>query len=179
MKKQELRRIGKFALYGAIGFGIGGGVAGGLFMDIGYYSDWFLLGFIAFGAIGGLALGLALKDWVRAILLVFFGAIATLIGFVLGRIIFGPVDFAYSYVEITIIWGMIGGAIGGTAVGLVSAGLSFWILTLAGAIGFGIGMVIATPVDHWYKWALVGIIGGAFLGAALGYLEKRKTKSHS
>ncbi len=30
MKAQELKRIGRFALFGAIGFGIGGAVAGGI-----------------------------------------------------------------------------------------------------------------------------------------------------
>jgi hypothetical protein len=60
--------------------------------------------------------------------------------------------------------------------------------SLAGAIGFGVGMVIIklSPIDPWHAqgylleginavlgWGVLGIIGGVFLGAALGYLEKR------
>ena len=60
--------------------------------------------------------------------------------------------------------------------------------SLAGALGFGLGMVIImfSPLDLWHArgymlgginavlgLGVLGIIGGAFLGAALGYLEKR------
>ena len=58
--------------------------------------------------------------------------------------------------------------------------------SLAGALGFGVGMVIIrfSPLDPWHArgylledinallgWGVLGIIGGVFLGAALGYLD--------
>ncbi len=56
-------------------------------------------------------------------------------------------------------------------------------MALAGAVGFGIAVQAVwdilrglSPQVLWgsITLAIWGIIGGAFLGAALGYLEKRK-----
>ena len=53
-------------------------------------------------------------------------------------------------------------------------------LALAGFLGFGIGWLIANNLSYRYDWwlqaivrfTLSGIIGGALLGATLGYLER-------
>lgn len=57
-------------------------------------------------------------------------------------------------------------------------------LTLAGALGFGVAGQVswdlfrgadASVVGAVSKVTIWGLVGGAFLGAALGYLEKRNT----
>jgi len=84
------------------------------------------------------------------------------------------------------------GAFGGLMLGLA---LADWrrvvLLGLAGMIGFGVGGAIAAALGmpvlgvDWEQpplllvlyvlvQGMVGIIGGASLGAALGYLENRK-----
>ena len=64
-------------------------------------------------------------------------------------------------------------------------------LGLAGALGFGIGMLIMYSssfhpwtgwdipgnIKPWLGWVLWGVIGGTCLGATLGYLEKKKVAS--
>ncbi len=79
------------------------------------------------------------------------------------------------------------GAVIGLVLGpaLVRDRRRFWLV--AGALGFGLGMVVVrlSPLDPWHArgfllqdtsallgWGVLGIIGGAFFGAALGYLEK-------
>lgn len=71
------------------------------------------------------------------------------------------------------------------AVGAALLGLSLWdprkvvLLTLAGAVGFGVGLLAKFFVEHALGLgvaenlflAVSGVIGGAALGAALGYLE--------
>ena len=81
------------------------------------------------------------------------------------------------------------GAIGGASLGLaLRSWLVAGVLAVAGAIGFGLGQV----AFHWFELIAVtdrntgfsilifigtrvawGMIGGAFLGAALGYLVKK------
>lgn len=52
------------------------------------------------------------------------------------------------------------------------------VLALAGAVGFGIGFGFLDYLTYFFgttQFATVaGIIGGASLGAALGYLERRE-----
>jgi len=78
--------------------------------------------------------------------------------------------------------GAIMGAIGGLSLGIALKNLAWaGFLTLAGAIGFSIGYVtyrqiiyqhiLGVPTHLFIIW---GIIGGTFLGAALGYLEKKR-----
>ena len=77
---------------------------------------------------------------------------------------------------------LLDGALGGAALGLALRDKREIIgLALAGALGFLIGSMIATYLHYWLgfgflltviMFSLQGIIGGASLGAALGYLEK-------
>ena len=174
-KKIENVSIAKFALFGAAGFGIGG-LTEFLIMELaGENLLFFMLAFPIPGALGGAALGLALRRKVTTLALL--GAIGFLVGALIGFFIgeelggenLGLAGFLFSAVR---------GMIGGAALGLALRNWRAIIgLTLAGAIGFGIGWTIfsATPLDPpWLGWVLMGIIGGAFLGAALGYLEKEK-----
>ena len=159
---QEMKRIARFALYGAVGFGVGGLLAEALP----------LLGpvaYVARGALGGAALGLALRR--RAIALALAGGI----GFGAGLLALLPLVFDNPFGGV---WDdAFFGAIVGTILG-IALGLALWDwqkiigLALAGALGFGIGGMIIS-----LGWTLMGVTGGAFLGAALGYLERGRQTS--
>ncbi len=85
------------------------------------------------------------------------------------------------------------GALGGAALGLALRDRRKTIgLALAAAPGFWIGLVIANYIQHWLefggllgfllwviKFSLQGIIGGAALGAVMGYLEKQKATQNT
>jgi hypothetical protein len=192
----------RFVIFGAVGFGIGWAVA--RFFNSGFigitapmfppgrgaepppwwislmpYLSWFFA-----GACGGAALGLALRSWKRVAALALVGSLAFGVSFFL----FFILAFLFGFPLVSV--GM--GAFGGLMLGLA---LADWrrvvLLGLAGMIGFGVGEAIAAalgmPVlgfdwEHPPLWLLqyvlvqgiVGIIGGASLGAALGYLEERK-----
>ena len=166
--------IGKFAIFGAIGFGIG------LTIIAVIGNAPLLVGLFLPGAVGGASLGWALGGWKKAWPLALAGAI----GFGGGRALTIILAFAFDWYGIGFqaIMGAIMGAIGGLSLGIALKNLAWTrFLTLAGAIGFSIGYVTyiqiierqipGVPTHLFIIW---GIIGGAFLGAALGYLEKRR-----
>jgi hypothetical protein len=192
----------RFVLFGAVGFGIGWAVAG--FFNSGFnaitappfppgrgaepppwcatwppHLSWFFA-----GACGGAALGLALRSRKRVVAL----ALAGSLGFGVSFFLFFVLAFLFGFPLVSV--GM--GAFGGILLGLA---LADWrgvvLLGLAGMVGFGIGGAIAAALGmpvlgiDWEQpplWlvrymlvqAMVGLIGGASLGAAFGYLESRK-----
>ena len=192
----------RLVLFGAVGFGIGWAVAG--FFNSGFiaitapmfspgprlepppwwislmpYLSWFFA-----GACGGAGLGLAFRDWKRVIAL----ALAGSLGFGVSFFLFFVLAFLFGFPLVSV--GM--GAFGGILLGLA---LADWrgvvLLGLAGMVGFGIGGAIAAALGmpvlgiDWDQpplllvlyvlvQVMVGLIGGASLGAALGYLENRK-----
>ena len=181
-----MKRIARFALWGAVGFCVGGAIAGAITSD----SNTFL-GFAILGIFGGASLGLVLKGWKGAVLLAIAGGagfvvgtfLSVIIGMGLGLMLPEPVDEIYIIVT-PFVMGAIIGAVGGIALGMA---LKDWrgvgLLALVGAVGFGIAAQInqslllnllttrilstVVPLTIW------GLIGGACLGAALGYLKKR------
>ncbi len=197
IKAQEIKRIAKFALFGAVGFGVGGAVAGGIQQAIS--SPWEMFStFVVFitvpvwGAIAGLVLGLAFWDWGRVIALSLLGANGLLAGGYIGYLV---VHGAKPPEEVGwIAW------FGVTSIVLACVlGFGIWgdslnwrkilVLALAGALGFGLGAYIIG--HHYYdnvldslilmgwrglSWMWVGIIGGASVGATLGFLEKGREK---
>ncbi len=145
----------RFVLFGAVGFGIGS------LIPIG-------------SMIGGASLGLALnwKDIRKVIILALLGGLGqSLAALVVGinvMVFSGPLVWDYP-------WRM--AALTGTMVG-ASLGIGFgdWrrviALAAAGAVGFGVGGAIAGGSQFWFL--VTGLIGGASLGVALGYLESRR-----
>lgn len=182
----------RFVIFGAVGFGIGWAVAG-IFAVIAPMWSPYTSYFFA-GACGGASLGAALKDWKRAATL----ALTGLVGFGLGTylmFILGFIGLLPGWTSIAMGTGLFGGAMLGLTFGdwkRVAA------LGLAGLVGFGIGGAITAGLrmpfvllpfavdfeklqqapllllQHVLVQVMIGLIGGASLGAALGYLEKRK-----
>ncbi len=153
-----------FALWGLIGFGLGGAVGGAIWPRIG--QPYF--GFVVMGAAGGASLGLALKNSRRA----FISGVTGAIGFGVG---------SYLAPLLVFLVGLAG----------VSLGLSFpdWkrasLLVLFGFIGFLFVMIGTWNLSNgealWsaITLALWGIVGGGALGATLGYMEKTKADRQS
>jgi hypothetical protein len=174
-----MRRIVEVALWGAGGFGVGGAIGGVAWVAL----DAPQLGFPILGAIGGASLGVALKDGKRAMLLALAGAIGIGIGFLTG---FFTVLTIWEPVHVEgLFLGAVGGSLGGAAFGLA---LRSWrkagLLSLAGAVGFGVAVqafwYMLRGLEPQVLWGAItlavwGIVGGAFLGAALGYLEKGRS----
>ena len=191
----------RFVIFGAVGFGIGLAVAGffnSVFIALTapmfppgrgaelppWWATWppHLSWFFA-GACGGAALGLALRSSKRIIAL----AVAGSLGFGVGFFIFFVLAFLFGFSQV----GVGIGALSGLMLGLA---LADWkgvvLLGLAGMVGFGAGGAIAAALGmpllgiDWEQpplllmlyvlvQGMVGVIGGASLGAALGYLDGR------
>jgi hypothetical protein len=179
----------RFIVLGAVGFGVGGAIAGACWPLAVVTRGASALLFILSGAVGGASLGLALGDRTRAIWLALLG----ILGFALGGLVALVIGFGFlSGSEEYGTRGMMG-IFGGAIVG-ASLALAFgdWnrviVLASAGAAEFGAGVVIgAFALQEMFGesflvgtsgtiilYAITGTIGGASLGAALGYLENRK-----
>jgi WD40-like Beta Propeller Repeat len=151
----------RFILCGAIGFGIGVGMGA---------SFLFPLGIPFGGAVGGAALGLALMDFRRAVFLALLGALGLFVGVFAGLSLGSFVNYA----EVPI--AVIAGAILGAALGLA---FGDWrkviILGVVGSVGCGVGLLaggrLALLATQMAAYVFTGVIGGASLGAVLGYLQ--------
>ena len=175
----KVTSVMRFVLYGAVGFGVGGAIAG-------VSGDAMPLGFFVMGAMGGASLGLATSAKRSIATLALTGALGFGLGFVVASAI------------VLLVWDPFGdwfiGAVGGL-VGGASLGVTFrtWgrvvLLAVVGTLGFGIGWeaagILSQPlvesgvssIPFWQTMLFMtmeGAIGGAALGAALGYLENRK-----
>lgn len=160
----------RFLVLGAVGFGLGAAV--GTFL--------FPFGIPLGGAVGGASLGLALRDFGRAVILAGLGALGLLVG-VFAGVTLGAGFFNYAAVPIAAV-------VGAVVAALLGAAFRDWrtnvALAVAGAVGFGAGywlinfmrasIPILRQLGEGGSIIITGIIGGAFLGAALGYLEDRR-----
>jgi hypothetical protein len=167
------KTIIRFALYGAVGFGVGGII---------FASGYVFIGFLLFGALGGLSLGLALKfNAKKLVVLALSGALGLWGGI---YILFLPLSLAgvsekvVGEAWLTVLLGLVAGALLGTILAVVIDRRLILRMGLAGAMGFGLGFVtwglpFVDTIPYWLGWCLVGLIGGASLGAALGYLNER------
>ncbi|MDO8687696.1 MAG: hypothetical protein Q7K41_03810 [Dehalococcoidales bacterium] len=168
-----MRRIIRFALFGAGGFGIGGGIGGIIAVDAATF-----FGFAIMGGIGGMSLGLALKSWRMA----GFLALAGMVGLSLG--IFISVFIGMAFPLPSLLGRLtVAGAVTGLALGLP---LKSWkasgILALTGALAFIIveqvqifvplGLITPQLLSRVIQMVIWGVIGGTLWGVALGYLTK-------
>jgi hypothetical protein len=180
---------GGFPIAGGVSLVLGGAIFSGDLPALLLYTPVLSLG----GAFGGAALGLVFKDFRRVVILAVLGAV----GFFLGSFIVVGLFFSMSFMQAG--YGLLE-ALSAAAIGLVIGALlslslrslrGTVVLALMGLVGFGIGGLITAalqgfplqpsesviPVQSAAFGAVEGIIGGAFLGAALGYLETRKQAS--
>jgi hypothetical protein len=175
-------RIRVFALWGAIGYSAGGAIGGAVWFNF----DAPQFGFAILGAVGGALLGMVSGMWSRRWIPVVASAVGLDVGFML--VFFLALVVAIPIYGQGFFMGAVGGAIGGAALGIALRGWkNVGLLALASAVGFG----IAVQVTRWalfVEWlaqrphilmgasvvAIWGAIGGAFVGAALGYIHKRR-----
>jgi dipeptidyl aminopeptidase/acylaminoacyl peptidase len=122
------------------------------------------------GAVGGAAMGLALKDFRRAVFLALLGGLGLFLGVSIALIVGS--FFSYPMMPIAAFVGAILGAALGLAFGDWRRVL---ILGVVGSVGCAIGLLAGgglQPIAAMMGVVVfAGIIGGASLGAALGYLE--------
>ena len=178
MNNININRILRFAIFGTIGFGIGGAFLGWAIQfneDRGAnFGDWetflLIIGALLMGAFGGLVLGLALRNKMRILILVVTTSIGSFIASIVGifTVTNEPTFINISLVSLTL------GVVLGIAIGIF---LLDWkkviALSLFGAIGGIIGAAITSNFEDWSVWyalTIQGSIGGAILGGALGFL---------
>ncbi len=178
---------GGFAIAGGVGLPMFGAIFSEDFPALIRYALIFSVG----GAVGGAALGLGLRDGRKAAGMALLGAVGFLFGsfIVTGLYFFFSFFFGAGYGFLEVVSAATLGLVLGAALGLA---LRSWkstaLLALIGLVGFGIGGLIAAalqgfplqPMEGPPSWqsvvsgAIEGLIGGASLGAALGYLEQRR-----
>jgi hypothetical protein len=179
----------RFVVLGAVGFGLGGAIAGACWPLAVVTRGASALLFILSGAVGGVSLGLALGDRATTTRLALLGILGYFLGGIVALVIaLGFLSASEEYGTRGMM-GVSGGAIIGASLALAFGAWERIIaLALAGAVGFGAGVLIGVfvlkgifggefLVGVWgtiVLYAITGTIGGASLGAALGYLEKRK-----
>ena len=126
------------------------------------------------GAVGGAALGLALKDWGRTVNLAVLGALGMTVGAIAGLV----VGSFLSYASMGPIAATVGAVVGAS----LGAALSDWrtivALAAAGAVGFYVGdlpsdfirfsIPMLRQLGESGSYVVIGLVGGASLGATLG-----------
>ncbi len=157
----------RFVIFGAVGFGIGGILPLPLNVLIG-------------GAVGGAALGLALKDRERVVILAVLGEVGLILGVMAGL---GISHYFFRSSEVPVMV-MVGAVVGASLGAAFLDWRTIVALAVAGAVGFGVGTLpadflrfsipILRQLGEGGSFAITGFIGGASLGAALGYLEQRR-----
>ncbi len=168
----------KFVLYGAAGFGLGGPLA----WSLGYYlpllSD---LSILLVGAVGGASLGLALGDRRKLVVLALLGGLGTILGLLVAATLGSFVNYSLFFI------GPVFGNVLGASLGLAFLDIRRIVtLAVAGAVGFGMGLPVGNSLSFLaesfenlppFRDApfifVAGVAGGAALGAAMGYLQRR------
>jgi hypothetical protein len=157
------------AALGAAGLGLGGVV-------VGLAGDVMLFAFALMGALGAASLWTLLGDWRGRILLLLAGTLGFFIGFTVPFFIvlavWEPPSRALQFGLI----GVIGGALGGAALGggLRSLKTTGW-LALAGAAGFGGGL--AAMGQPGFHPVLVFGLPALVTGAGMGFLAASRGRS--
>ncbi len=177
----DLKRIARFALFGAVGFGTGGlilSLASKAATGVNWKTadTWESLALLLFplfviiaGAIAGVILGFTFRRRVGCLLPFLMAT-----GFILGPLaITWILNFSVDNYNNILLATTLFGSILGILLGIYVGGWRrFLLLAVAGALGGVVAGVITYPVHNyaWYIITLQGVIGGAFLGGALGFL---------
>lgn len=154
-----------YKICGAIGFGIGGLIAG-------LAGDYMVFAFIFFGLIGSAFLSLPARDMKLSVHSSILGAAGFFIGFTVPMfVVLGILDLGMPFV------GLIMGFFGGGMLGIAYKNLKAFII--AGMIGFGIwGLLLDFLRTFTLPPSIVLVIASALAGAFLGYAASlsRRTK---
>lgn len=174
-----LKRRAALVLSGALGFGLGGAIAGAA-------GDFLLLAFAALGACGAYALSWARPE--RRVRLVLAGALGFFAGltfcFFIVLAVWEPPAYSLALI------GALGGAVGGLTLGLAwgDGWRPVGLFALAGGAGFGAGFALvelardtaairqAVAMQEVYGalvFAAAGVVGGAAMGLAAAFAEPR------
>jgi len=170
----------------ALAFGFGSAVLVYSY-QVPFWKPWG--GVLLMGIIGGLGVGLTLgMRRLRTALMAIGCAVGFWVGLLIGENVVKTVRISSGETFLVIppfsdffILGGIMGAAGGLLMGLVTKNLKLIIgFPLAGFIGFGIGYGISM---HWVLksgfpdnvlgFVMMGLVGGAAIGATAGFLHKR------
>ena len=192
MEKQirSLRtKLTSHAVWAPLGFGIGGAV-GGLWFSLD--NPAFPIVFGIMGAVGGASLGQALRSWKKVGLL----ALAGLLGFAIGwwPLAWTLMGLTYqlplAITPLSLTFGTLGLLINGGIQGVIGATPLWFVLRhkpgagrliAAGAVGFALAAQAswgwAMGLHGSVTVAIWGIVGGAFLGAVLGYQQSAQSSS--
>lgn len=162
----------RFAVFGAIGFGVGGTIA----ISSTLVPIPLPVSVLDGGTVGGASLGLALRDWRKAVMLALLGALGLVAG------VFATLSVASYFNYSSVAMGALVGAVIGASLGVAFSGWRLILgLAVAGAVGFGVGLLAGDLLRALFpvirglgSITVAGLIGGASLGAALGYLEGRR-----
>ena len=174
----------RFVSFGAGGFGTGGAMAGIAWPLLPVTSGASALLVVLGGAIGGASLGLAMRDRRKAVTLAVLGTVGfgagSVAAVILGFMGFLPAtESGATNAMGAVASGILVGSVGAAALGVVLRDPRKIVLfTLAGAIAFGVGMLIKFSLEHALRLgvaedallAAAGIVGGGVLGATLRYL---------
>jgi hypothetical protein len=173
-------------IFGAAGYGLGGAVAGSLHLDPGNPANPLNMGIM--GAIGGVALGLALRNWKKAGLLVIMSGVGLTVGSlpaammiafglpqVKGDVYVGPIMVA---AIVLTFYGAILGLVGVASLlialrgqhrvrsrPIIIAGIPGFAIAAQAAWSWALGLSIEFTLAIW------GAAGGATMGGALGYYQ--------
>ena len=168
---KTLVEVLRFGLFGAIGFGI----SFIIFTSPLVTRFFFIMPLQPFfmTVIGGASLGLALRDKNKVVTLALASGFGFLIGYYIsGWVVLDYLDliwYPYGLFIIMAISGTICGSLMGLALKNRKAVL---ILGVAGFLGFSIGFLISYWITNG-STLVYQMIGGASLGAVLGYLKKK------
>jgi hypothetical protein len=162
----------RFVVLGAVGFGVAGAIGGTLL---------FPLGLLLAGALGGAMLGLASKNLTRVLVLAVLGALGLNTGIFVGLALGSFINYAEVPIAAVV------GAVLGAWLGVAFRDWTILALAVAGAVGFSVGLwagdylrfhlAMLRGLGEAGSIIVSGLVGGASLGAALGYLESRKSAS--
>lgn len=151
-----------YKVSGAIGFGIGGLIAG-------FAGDYMILAFIFFGLFGSAVLSLPARDIKLTIRSSLFGAIGFFLGFTVPMfVVLGILDLGLTFV------GLIMGFFAGSLLGYAYKNMQPFIY--AGMIGFGIWGLLIDILRPYYTTihpAIIMMIASAIAGTILGYAAKQ------
>ncbi len=182
---------GGFAIAGGVGLPMFGAIFSGDYLALLVYPLVFSVG----GAFAGAVLGLSLREGRKAALMALLGAVGVFFGSFIATILYFLVSWGFFGAGYGVLEALSAAALGMVVGALLSLSLRSFrgtvVLALMGIVGFGIGGLIAAALQGFPLQpsesfpslqtaafgAVEGIIGGASLGAALGYLESRKLAS--